>query len=165
MHNMTKPSVTEISSAVLTDDPRRLAAAIDQRQTLDLRDSGYVLVPREAILDLADEIAEEELLEEMVTYRKNVTGVANTIFISHRGSTRHAARIKLALEPPDSVDPRSETASISIADGTVVAGDVPDWLLDEARRFIALNRDVLLDYWDYKIDTDQLRQRLRSVDL
>jgi hypothetical protein len=160
---MTKLNVTEISSTVLNDEPGRLAAAIDQRQTLDLRDSGYVLVPREAILDLADEIAEEELLEEMVTYRKNVTGVANTVFISPRGNTRHAARIKIALNPPDSVDPRSETASISISDGAVVAGDVPAWLLDEARRFIALNRNVLTDYWDYKIDTEQLRQRLRPV--
>jgi hypothetical protein len=35
--------------------------------------------------------------------------------------------------------------------------------LDQARRFIALNREVLLDYWDYKIDTDELRQRLKSI--
>jgi hypothetical protein len=160
---MTKLSVTEISSAVLTDDPRRLADAIDHRQTLDLRDRDYVLVPKEAILELADEIAEEELLEERVTYRKSVTGVANTIFISPRGNTRDAARIKIALDPPDGVDPRSETASIAIVDGTIAAGDVPPWLLDQARRFIELNRAVLLDYWDYKIDTDQLRQRLRSI--
>ena len=38
-------------------------------------------------------------------------------------------------------------------------------LLDQARQFITLNRDVLLDYWDYKIDTDELRQRLKSIDL
>ena len=122
---MTKLSVTEISSAVLTDNPRRLTAAMDRRQTLDLRDSEYVLVPREAVLDLADAIAEEELLEEMVTYRKNVTGVAHTIFISPQGNTRHPPLIKIALDPPDSVDPRSQTASIATADGTVAAGDVP----------------------------------------
>ena len=62
------------------------------------------------------------------------------------------------------MDPRSQTASIVIADGTVAVGDVPRWLLDQARRFIDLNRDVLLDYWDYKIDTEQLRQRLRPVE-
>jgi len=28
--------------------------------------------------------------------------------------------------------------------------------------FVA-NRDALLDYWDYRIDTDQLRQRLKSI--
>ena len=161
---MTKVSVTEVSSAVLTNDPERLTDAIEQRQILDVHDREYLLVPREAILDLADALAEEELLEEMVTYRKNVTGIDNTIFISPKGNTRHAPRIKIAVDPPDSVDPRSETASIAIADGAVAAGEIAPRLLDQARRFITLNRDVLLDYWDYKIDTDELRQRLKSID-
>jgi hypothetical protein len=30
-------------------------------------------------------------------------------------------------------------------------------------RFIEINRAVLLDYWHYRIDTDQLRQRLRNM--
>jgi hypothetical protein len=29
--------------------------------------------------------------------------------------------------------------------------------------FIEPNRDVLLDYWEYRIDTDALRRRLKSV--
>jgi hypothetical protein len=161
---MTKVSVTEVSAAVLTDDPGRLTSAIDRRQILDLHDRGYVLAPKEAIVELADALAEEELLEEMVTYRKNVTGIAHTIFISPKGNTRHAARVKIAINPPDSVDPRAENASIAIADGAVMAGEVPLGLLDQVRRFIALNRDVLLEYWDYKIDTDELRRRLRSID-
>jgi hypothetical protein len=70
---------------------------------------------------------------------------------------------KIALDPPDSVDPRSQTASIAVADGAITVGDVPPWLLDQACRFIELNRAVLLDYWDYKIDTEELRRRLRSV--
>jgi hypothetical protein len=37
------------------------------------------------IFALADELAEEEQLEHTVTYRKNVTGVNNTIFISSEG--------------------------------------------------------------------------------
>jgi hypothetical protein len=31
------------------------------------------------------------------------------------------------------------------------------------RRFIDGNREVLLDYWDYRIDTETLRRRLRPV--
>jgi hypothetical protein len=162
---MTKVRVTEVSSAVLASDPGRLAVAIEQRQILDVRDRKYVLVPREAIRDLADALAEEELLEEMVAYRKNVTGVDNTIFIPPKGNTRHAPCIKIAVDPPDSVDPRGETASIAIAGGAVAAGDVARRLLDQTRQFIALNRDVLLDYWDYKIDTDELRPRLKSINL
>ena len=111
----------------------------------------------------AAEWAENELLEEMLSYRKNVTGVTNTIFISPKGNTRHAARIKLAIDPPDSVDPRGNVASIAIADGAIVAGDVSPALLEQVQRFIDVNRAVLLDYWEYRIDTDTLRRRLKSV--
>jgi len=113
---------------------------------------------------LADELAEKELVEEMVSYRKDVTGIDHTVFISPKGHTRHSARIKLAIDPPDAVDPRGKTASIAIKDAEVMAGEsVPPALLDQARRFINLNRDVLLEYWEYRIDTEQLRRRLRSI--
>jgi hypothetical protein len=65
------------------------------------------------------------LLEETITYRKNMTGVDNTVFISPKGLAQHAPRIKLAIKPPDSINPSSVTASIAIDSGTVVAGDVP----------------------------------------
>jgi hypothetical protein len=113
---------------------------------------------------VAAEVAEEELLEEMVSYRKSVTGVDNTIFISPRGNTRHAPRIKLAIDPPDSLNPQSQNASIAIADGTAVEGaPVPPHLAAQVRRFLEANRDVLLDYWEYRIDTEELRQRLKAI--
>ena len=158
---MTKVTVTEVSSAVLTKE--QLLTAMRKGHVLNLHDFDYVIAPKAAIVELADEVAEEELLEEMVSYRKNVTGVDNTIFISPRGNTRHAPRLKLAINPPDSVDPRGETASIAIDDGTLVAGNAPPWLLEQARRFIATNRDVLLEYWEYRIDTETLRERLKSI--
>jgi hypothetical protein len=85
-------------------------------------------------------------LEEMVSYRKNVTGVDHTIFISPKGNARHSPRIKIAIDPPDSLDPRSKTAAIDL-EGKVVAG--------------TRNRRVLMDYWMYRIDTSELQQRLR----
>jgi len=112
---------------------------------------------------MADEPAEQQLLEEILCYRKDVTGIDNTIFISPKGNTRHAARVKLAIDPPDSVDPRSKTASVAIGDATVVAGDVPPRLREQVRQFLEANRDVLLDYWEYRIDTEELRRRLKSV--
>ena len=112
---------------------------------------------------LADALADEELLAEMVSYRKDVTGVDNTVFISPKGNAQHAARIKLAIDPAGSIDPRSKTASVAIADGAVMAGEVPAALLKAAQRFIDLNRAALLDYWEYRIDTEELRQRLVSI--
>jgi hypothetical protein len=151
------------SSAEIIADPQRFLDEMRKGRVINLTDLGYVVAPTAQIVGLADELAEEELLEEMVSYRKNVTGVDHTIFISPKGNTRHAARIKLAVDPPDSVDPRGNVASVAIADGTVVAGDVPPRLLEQVQRFIGANRAVLLDYWEYRIDTDALRRRLKSV--
>jgi hypothetical protein len=100
-------------------------------------------------------------LQEMVSYRKNVTGVDHTVFISPRGNARHGPRIKVAIDPPDSLDPHSETATIDL-DGNVAAGRIDPALLRQAREFLQLNRDVLVDYWNYQIDTDELRHRLRG---
>jgi len=99
----------------------------------------------------ADELAEKELVEEMVSYRKDVTGIDHTVFISPKGQTRHSPRLKLAIDPPDTVDPRSKTASIAIKDAAVVAGeDLPAPLLDQVGRFIEVNRGALLDCWEHR---------------
>ena len=144
-------------------DPQRFLDEMRRGRIINRTDLGYIIAPTAEIVGLADELAEEELLEEMVSYRKDVTGVENTIFISPKGNTRHAPRIKIAINPPLSIDPRTKTASVAIVDGTAVAGEVPPWLLDQARRFIDANRHVLLDYWEYRIDTDELRRRLKPI--
>lgn len=103
------------------------------------------------------------LLEEMASYRRKTTGVANVVFISSKGRTRHAARIAVAIEAPDSVDPRNGVAWVDIATGAVVAGHVDPVLLAQLRAFIDLNRATLLAYWNYKISTAELHDRLRSI--
>jgi hypothetical protein len=155
--------VVPSSSAEIIADPKRLLDDMRAGRIIALTDLGYMIAPTADIVGLADALAEEELLEEMVSYRKDVTGVDNTIFISPKGNTRHAPRIKIAIEPPHTFDPRGNTAAIAISDGAVMVGDVPPRLLDQARRFIEANREALLDYWEYRIDTETLRQRLRRV--
>jgi len=103
-----------------------------------------------------------DTLEEMVSYRKNVTGVDHTLFISPKGHGRHGPRLKVAIVPSDSLDPRSQVAVIAF-NGRVVAGEIAPDLLRQVRQFITRNEQVLLDYWDYRIDTDELRQRLRPI--
>jgi hypothetical protein len=156
-------TVIPSSSAEIVADPRRFIEEMRRGRIINLTDLGYMVAPTADIVGLADELAEQELLEEMVFYRKNVTGIDHTVFIPPKGNTRHAPRIKLAIDPPDSIDPRGKTASIAIADGALLGGEVAPRLLEEVRRFIDLNRDVLLDYWEYRIDTDALRPRLRPA--
>ena len=110
-----------------------------------------------------DELAERELLQEMTSFTQKETGIRNHIFVSPKGNTRHAPRIKVAIDPPDSFDPRGETASVMIDGGKVAVGKLPAKLLRQVKRFIDLNRDVLLDYWEYRIGTAELVERLRSI--
>ena len=94
----------------------------------------------------------EDDLQEMVSFREDVTGISHTLFISP-----HA--IWVAIDPPDSLNPACRMALVSLQ-GDVVAGEIEPALLQQVREFIARNRDVLVEYWDYRIDTDELRQRL-----
>src|SRR6202030_1490281 len=73
------------STAEIIADLQRFLDHMRAGHIINLTDLGYAIAPTAEIVDLADELAEEELLEEMVSYRKNVTGVDNTIFISPKG--------------------------------------------------------------------------------
>jgi hypothetical protein len=68
----------------------------------------------------------------------------------------------VAIDPPDSLDPRGNITTITF-DGAVI-GAIDPHLARQVDRFIQLNREVLLAYWNYEIDTDQLRQRLQPID-
>jgi len=154
------PGLGAIKISVERSLPPDIVAAMREAGIALTLDASNGLDP---VVGISDELAERELLEEMVSFRKNVTGVDNTVFISPKGFTQHAARIKLAIDPPDSIDPRSETASVAIDSGDIVAGEVAAELLKQVRQFIQLNHDVLLDYWNYRVDTEELRERLKPI--
>ena len=40
---------------------------------------------------------------------------------------------------------------------------MPANLLKQVQQFVKLNRDVLLEYWNYEITTDEMEQRLKKV--
>ena len=153
-------SLDEIKISIERLLPPDIVAAMREEEV------GLTLSPSsdfEPLVTISDELAEREQLEHMVTYRKNITGVDNTIFISPGLRVRHAPRIKVAIEPPDSINPLSEQASVEISTGRVVAGEVSAALLRQVQKFIQLNRGVLLEYWDARITTDQLQARLKAI--
>jgi hypothetical protein len=70
-----------------------------------------------------DALAERNLAADMASYGKKTTGIDNTIFISQKGFTRHDARIKVALAPPNAKAFRSgECCSVSVETGEYVEG-------------------------------------------
>ena len=59
-------------------DPRRLIEAMRAGSIIRIPDLDCTIAPTIAIAALAGERAEEELLQEMVSYREDVTGVTQT---------------------------------------------------------------------------------------
>jgi hypothetical protein len=151
------------SSQEALKDPAFLRRELKAGHVVELTDLGAVLTRLDHIHALADQLAEEELLEHMAAFRKDATGVDNTIWVSPKGRTRHAARIKVAIDPPDSLNATIETASIAIHDGSVAEGHIPSHILKQVQEFVTINRQVLTDYWEERIDTRQLDQRLRPI--
>lgn len=96
---------------------------------------------------LGDELATEELVE-MANLTAAQTGVLGTIFISTvMGS--HGPRVKYFVQPGRN----QPSFSVLIADPPrVVANSLPDRVLrqrsPEVVRWVTLNKDALLDFWN-----------------
>jgi len=125
-----------------------------------LRAGHAVHVPELGTVALVE--ADQEA-EDMVSLRSEKTGVENTIFVSTKGYAEHAPRIKIAVDPPDTFNATSKSASMAIHDYSIRGESVAPHIAEQARRFIDLNREALLDYWDTKIDTAQLIERLKRI--
>src|SRR6516162_9957589 len=141
------------SSQEVLKDLVLLRRELDAGHAVALTDLGAVLARIEDIHALADQLAEEELLEHMASFRKDATGVDNTIWVFPEGRTRHTARIKVAINPPDTLNATSETASVAIHDGSVAEGRISSHILRQVQEFVKINREVLTDYWEERIDT------------
>jgi hypothetical protein len=121
-----------------------------------VRDAIRNAVAPPAILDA---LANAEA-EDMASLRKERTGVDNTIFVSTKGYAQHAPRIKIAVDPPHSLNATSKTASMAIHNYSITGEHPPSHVVEQAKQFIERNREALLLYWNCEIDTDQLVKRL-----
>lgn len=131
-------------------------------KVIDLRDVGYTVAPTSAVVLLAPDEDSDDEAADMASLRSNLTGVDNTVFVSTKGSGRHAARIKIAIDPPDSLNATSKTASMAIHDYGTVGAYVPTHIVEQAKKFIERNRDALIAFWECQIDTDELIKRLKK---
>jgi hypothetical protein len=127
----------------------------------------------DASVTAVDRHAEQEA-EDMVALTSAETGIANTIFVSPKGFARHAARLKVAIDPPDIsnaktavnsllFDTTAKTASMALHDHAVSGERIPAHLVRQLEAFIEINRRVLLDYWENRIATAELLRRLKSL--
>jgi hypothetical protein len=137
-----------------------IAADIGHQKVLDaLEDAGFTVVPGQNGVVFVEQ---DDGSADMVSLLKKTTGVDNTIFISTGEGVQHAARIKIAVDPPHTLNARSAKASMAIHDFSLRGADVPPQVVQQAKRFIELNRDALLDFWNAKISTEDLLERLKK---
>ena len=132
------------------EHPERLLADIRAGHIVHFSDLGRTFVLTEADEEAAD----------MVSLRFDKTGVDNTVFVSTKGYAQHAPRIKIAVDPPHSFNATSRSASMAIHDYSMTGHYVAPHVVEQAKRFIDRNRQALLDYWECRIDTSDLIERL-----
>jgi hypothetical protein len=116
---------------------------------------------------MADQIiTNEDDLFFMVNIRGRSSGLPMNIWIGPRGRARHAARIKVQSDHNErfNVD---NLAVVSVDDDLprVIEGHLDGADLEQVRRFIALNRDAIIDHWLERTDGIELSRSLRSVTL
>ena len=86
-----------------------------------------------------------EALFEMTNIRPDRSGLPFIVWMSARGHARHDVRVKIAYPPRV----QEFVASVSVRpEIEIVAGAMPPADLAALRRWIALNRDTLIAYWD-----------------
>lgn len=105
---------------------------------------------------------EETDLFLVANLSSRLTGLPFVVWISPRGNARHDVRVKVSPGPRANPD---EMISVAIRpDIRVIAADMPLEHFELLCRWIALNRDVLVRYWDGDIAfTEDVLAALRPI--
>jgi hypothetical protein len=116
-----------------------------------------------AVKEIAAEAAAGQALFDMANLRPERTGLPLVVFISQKGGARHDVRVKLARAPK--VRP-SEMITVAVRPmPRIVRGTLTAREFDLVRRWIELNRDVLVDYWNGTIEyTEDALNAIRALE-
>jgi hypothetical protein len=88
----------------------------------------------------------------MANLSSRLTGLPFIVWISQRGNAKHDARLKVSPDPKAIPE---EMVSVGIRPTVeVVAGEMTPADLKLLRAWVELNRDVLVQYWDGELLTD-----------
>ena len=103
-----------------------------------------------------------EELWRLAPLSAQATGLPFIVWISSGQGVRHPARVKLAR---DMADLPGNMTSVNIASPATIH-DGPPLSPADLRKldtWITLNREALLDYWNCKLATDEVMERLRGA--
>jgi hypothetical protein len=116
-----------------------------------------------AVKEIAAEAAAGQALFEMANLPPERTGLPFVVFISQKGGARHDVRVKLAraakVRPADMI-----TVAVRPMP-RIVRGKMTAREFDLVKRWIALNQDVLVDYWNGVIKyTEDVLDAIRPLE-
>jgi hypothetical protein len=94
---------------------------------------------------------DSELLFEMANLVQRDTGLPFVVWISPEGNARHEVRVKVSRSPkavPSEMVSVAIRPNVHVVEGKISASD-----LKLLSRWVELNRDVLVRYWDGDIES------------
>jgi len=98
---------------------------------------------------------------EMANLFSKHTGLPFVVWISYKGGAQHDIRVKVS--PGPKVLP-SEMVSVAIRpEVRVIQGDISASDLALLSRWVEINRDTLLQYWEGDIDTKDAIDAIRAI--
>ena len=107
---------------------------------------------------------EEEDFFDMANLPPEATGLPMVVWVSQRGRAQHAARVKVSLIHGRRMSSRQMT-SVSVRPTVEVVAGAPlsSEDLSAVRKWVAANEQAILDYWEERLFTTELIERLRRT--
>jgi hypothetical protein len=105
----------------------------------------------------------QEDLFEMANLSPALTGLPMVVWVSERGRARHDVRVKVHQAHGRQIS-IGNTATVAVRPAPrLVAGRLSPADMQAVSEWIRLNEAALVDYWDSRIYTDELIQRLQPL--
>ena len=102
-------------------------------------------------------------LFEMANLSPALTGLPMVVWVSERGRARHDFRIKVHMANGRQMS-ISNTATVAVGPTPrLITSQLSAVNMQAVSEWIRLNEAALVDYWDGRIHTDELIQRLQRL--
>jgi hypothetical protein len=105
-------------------------------------------------------VAPEDLFE-MANLYPSTTGLPMTVWVSPRGNAHHDVRVRVNMTDGDQIDIGDTAVVVVRSTPCVIAGQLSPAGAQAVFRWISLNTDALVAYWEGQIDAEELCQMLR----
>jgi len=101
---------------------------------------------------------------EMSNLRPIHTGLNVVTWISGKGNAKHGPRIKISSKKGNKIS-IDNLISVTVDDNPKIIGNnkisVKDF--EKIKKFIELNKDIIIKYWNRKIDTKEMINKIKTI--